>query len=480
MQQQDKQQGISFARGKIQQSLEQTWPPLSKQGGSFMENKWSSKLGFILASAGAAIGLGAIWKFPYVTGMNGGGAFLLIFIILTLLVGMPMLISEFIIGRGTGKEAVSAYDTLAPGSNWRIIGRLGVVGCFLLLSFYSVVGGWLLVYTVMSLFGLVIQNGADYGATFGYIISSAWITPLSTLLFIIINIVIIALGVRNGIERASKYMMPTLFVFFIILVVRALTLEGAMEGVIFFLKPDFSAITAEGVLYALGQSFFALAVGFSCMVTYSSYLDKNVSLPSSASSVVIMNLIVSIFAGLVIFPVVFAFGFEPAEGPGLLFIVLPAVFSNIAFGEFFLAIFLILFFFATLTSSISLFEIIVASITAKGKHSRKKIAWLSGIVVFIAGIPAGLSSGLLSEVILFGKNIFDVTDYLVSNILLPLGNLLIALFIGFKMNRKFMKEEFMLAGNWSAGLFNAWFFLMRYIVPVTIIIVFLNMLGLIG
>lgn len=445
-----------------------------------MENQWSSKLGFILASAGAAIGLGAIWKFPYVTGMNGGGAFLLVFIGFTVLIGLPMLISEFLIGRSTGKEAVTAYDTLAPKTGWRAIGRIGVVSCFLLLSFYSVVGGWVLVYSVLSIFGLVIQGGADYGATFGFITSSPWITPLSTLAFIVINILVIALGVKNGIEKASKYMMPLLFVFFIILVFRALTLDGAMEGVSFFLKPDFTKITAEGILYALGQSFFALAVGFSAMVTYSSYLGKNISLPSSASWVVIMNIVVSVLAGLVIFPVVFAFGFEPTEGPGLLFIVLPAVFGQIAFGEFFLAIFLILFLFATLTSSFSLLEIVVAAFTANGKRSRKNVSWVAGIAVFIVGIPAGLSSGLLSDVTMFGKNIFDLTDYLVSNIMLPLGSLLIALFIGFKMDRKLLKEEFHLGGQWSDGWYSSWWMLMRVLVPITICIVFLNTLGFIG
>ena len=235
-------------------------------------NQWSSKIGFILATAGAAIGLGAIWKFPYVTGMNGGGAFLLVFIVFTLLIGLPMLISEFVIGRGAGKEAVGAYDKLAPNTAWRVIGRIGVVSCFLLLSFYSVVGGWVLTYTILSLFGFIIQGGADYGALFGYITSSPWVTPLGTLAFILINVIVTALGVRNGIERASKYMMPILFIFFIVLVVRALTLDGALEGVVFFLKPDFTALTSEGILYALGQSFFALAVGFSCMVTYSSLL----------------------------------------------------------------------------------------------------------------------------------------------------------------------------------------------------------------
>jgi len=443
------------------------------------QDQWSSKLGFILATAGAAIGLGAIWKFPYVAGMNGGGAFLIVFIVFTLLIGLPMLLSEFIIGRGSGKEAVTAYQKLAPNTPWAWIGKLGVLSCFLLLSFYSVVGGWVLIYAGSAVTGLLISPTADYAATFGSITGSAWMTLGSTALFLLINVLVITLGVKNGIEKASKYMMPLLFIFFIILVGRSLTLDGAMEGVAFFLKPDFSQLNSEAILYALGQSFFALAVGFSCMVTYSSYLGKDISIPSAGKTIVFMNIIVSVLAGLAIFPVVFAFGFEPTEGPGLLFIVLPAVFSQMAFGQVFLAIFLVLFLFATLTSSFSLLEIIVAAFTQKEKTSRKKVSWIAGVAVFLVGIPAGLSSGLLSGVTMFDRNIFDLTDFLVSNIMLPLGSLLIALFISFKMDRVIMKEEFDLAGNLSGSWHKVWLGLMRFVVPITIIIVFLSSLGFI-
>jgi NSS family neurotransmitter:Na+ symporter len=440
--------------------------------------KWSSKLGFILSSAGAAIGLGAIWKFPYVTGVSGGGAFFLIFVIFTLLIGLPMLISEFIIGRGSGKEAISAYKKLAPDSLWINIGRLGVVGCFLLLSFYCVVGGWVLTYSVLSIPGQVIQNGANYPELFGQVTGSPAITIIGLAIFLLINIIVIALGVQNGIEKANKYMMPLLFIFFIILVIRSLTLDGAMEGVKFFLQPDFSKITSEAILYALGQSFFALAVGFSCMVTYSSYLDKNVSIPASASSVVFMNIFVSLFAGLAIFPVVFSFGLEPAEGPGLLFIVLPTVFAQLPFGELFLSLFLILFLFATLTSAFSLLEIIVAAFTANGKHSRKKVSWIAGLIVFIAGIPAALSSSLLADFKWFDRTVFDLTDYLVSNIMLPLGNLFIAFFIMYRMSQSIVKQEFFQANTLTQAPFTAWKFLMRWVIPILIILVFLSTSGI--
>ncbi|MBD7909710.1 sodium-dependent transporter [Sporosarcina gallistercoris] len=436
--------------------------------------QWSSKLGFILSSAGAAIGLGAIWKFPYVTGMSGGGAFFLLFIIFTLVIGLPMLLSEFIIGRSTGKEAISAYKKLAPDSLWVWIGRLGVLGCFLLLSFYSVVGGWVLVYSGLAIPGNVIGDGTNYGELFGSVIGSVWITLLGLLLFTIINVIVIASGIQNGIERANKYMMPLLFIFFIILVVRALTLDGAMEGVKFFLAPDFAKITGASILYALGQSFFSLAVGFSCMVTYSSYLKKDVSLRSSAGSVVGMNIFVSLLAGLAIFPVVFAFGLAPDEGPGLLFMVLPEVFGQMPFGELFLALFLLLFLFATLTSSFSLYEIIVAALTANGKRTRKTVAWLTGLTVFVAAIPSAMSSSLLESFMINGKSIFDSTDYVVSNVLLPIGNLLIAIFIIHKMDRELVKQEFNLSTKDSPGLFHVWLILMTVVIPLTIVAVFVN------
>ncbi|WP_313799999.1 sodium-dependent transporter [Cytobacillus sp.] len=444
-----------------------------------VKDQWTSKIGFILASAGAAIGLGAIWKFPYVTGMSGGGAFFLIFVAFTLLIGLPLLISEFIIGRGSGKEAISAYKKLAPNSLWVGVGRIGVLGCFLLLSFYSVVGGWVLVYSGLSISGKIIAEGASYPDLFGSIIGTPWITILGLLIFSLINILVISLGVSNGIEKANKYMMPLLFIFFIILVVRALTLDGALEGVKFFLAPDFSKITGKSILYALGQSFFSLAVGFSCMVTYSSYLKKDVSLTSSASAVVGMNIFVSLLAGLAIFPVVFAFGYEPAEGPGLLFIVLPAVFSQLPFGEVFLCLFLLLFLFATLTSSFSLYEIIVSAFTANAKRSRSKVTWISGLIIFLAAIPAALSSSSLSDFMIFGKTIFDATDFLVSNIMLPFGSLLISFFIIYRADKSLVKNEFELNSTAAPRLYPAWRFLMIVVAPITIIIVFLNTLGLI-
>ncbi|RLL40377.1 sodium-dependent transporter [Oceanobacillus piezotolerans] len=441
--------------------------------------KWSSKIGFILASAGAAIGLGAIWKFPYMTGMNGGGAFYLVFIAFTIIIGLPILIAEFIIGRGAGTEAVQAYNKFAPKSLWSFIGHWGVAGAFLLMSFYSVVGGWVLIYSALSIPGLIIKENANYAELFAQITGSPLIVILGLALVMLINIVVVSLGIQNGIEKASKVLMPLLFIFFIVLVIRAVTFEGAMEGVRFFLQPDFSKLNAENILYALGQSFFLLAVGISVMVTYSSYLSKDVSIPFAAGSVSIMNIIVTLLAGLAIFPVVFAFGLEPTEGPGLLFIVLPEAFSGMPFGELFLSLFLLLFLFAVLTSSFSMLEIITAAFTNKKKRSRKKVAFLAGLLVFIVGIPAALSSNVLAEFKIFGLTVFDATDFLVSNIMLPAGCLFIALFIGYRMDKSIVKEEFTAANQLSQGSFQTWYGIMRYLAPITIIIVFLTSLGII-
>ncbi|MGG4452929.1 sodium-dependent transporter [Brevibacillus porteri] len=438
--------------------------------------QWTSRLGFILAAAGSAIGLGAIWKFPYMVGTSGGGAFFLLFIIFTLVIGLPLLLGEFTIGRSTQKEAISAYKTIAPGSLWHWIGRLGVITCFLLLSFYSVVGGWILSYLLRGFTGQL--QGPAYDKVFGDVIGDPVSAVVAQLVFMLITAWVVARGVQSGIESANKYMMPGLFLLFLVLMVRSLTLDGAMDGVSFFLRPDFSKLSAESILYALGQSFFALSVGVSVMVTYSSYLAKNESLVRSAGSIVSLNLLVSLFAGLAIFPAVFSLGVEPTAGPGLLFIVLPSVFEQIAFGSIFLLIFLALFLFATLTSAFSMLEIIVASLAKGDEKKRKSLAWVIGLLIFIVGVPSALSFGVWSEVTLFGKSIFDAMDFLVSNILMPLGALLIAIFVPLKMKRETLINE--LGAHTSLGkrLFIIWLLLIKYVAPIAILAVFLKMLGI--
>jgi neurotransmitter:Na+ symporter, NSS family len=439
------------------------------------QDQWTSKLAFILAAAGSAIGLGAIWKFPYVVGTSGGGAFFLIFLLFTFLVGFPLLMAEFVIGRGSQKEAVSAYRALAPGSAWPWLGKMGVVTAFILLSFYSVIGGWIVLYLGKSFSGDFFKN--DFGAMFGESISSPWPVLISQFIFMIITIFVVSRGIKNGIEKANQIMMPALFVLFIVLIVRSLTLDNAMEGVKFFLLPDFSEIGGDDILFALGQSFFSLSVGISVMVTYSSYLGKNESLTKSATTIVLLNILISLLAGLAIFPGVFSLGLEPAEGPGLLFVVLPAVFDQIVFGQFFFIIFLALFLFATLTSAFSMLEIIVASITKGTLTNRAKWSWIIGLLIFAAGIPSALSMGVLSDVTLFGKTIFDLLDFLVSNILLPLGALFIALFVGYRYPKDLLVQEFRAGSSVTVKGFALWLILVRYIVPIIIFIVFLNTLG---
>ena len=442
------------------------------------KEQWSSKIGFILSAAGSAIGVGAIWKLPYVTGISGGGAFFLLFILFSLFMGFPLLLAEFVIGRSTQKEAISAYRSLAPNTNWHWIGKLGVFTCFLLLSFYSVIGGWIVIYFAKGMFGGIISEGADYGSVFNVTIGNPLLVIAAQLGFLVITVLVVAKGIQNGIEKVSKILMPALFILFIVLIIRSLTLDNAMEGVKFFLAPDFSSITSQSILFAMGQAFFSLSVGVSVMVTYSSYLSKKESLIQPAISIVSMNLLIALLAGLAIFPAVFSLGLEPAEGPGLLFVVLPAVFDQIIFGEIFLLGFLALFLFATLTSAFSMLEIIVASIVKGKEEKRTKYAFIVGALIFAVGIPSALSYSILDDVLIFSKNLFDSADYLVSNILMPLGVFLISIFVTWKIKKSTLREEILQHSRLGASAFNIWFFIMRFIIPLVIIIVFLDITGI--
>ena len=342
--------------------------------------QWTSKIGFILAAAGSAIGLGAIWKFPYMAGTNGGSVFVLLFIISTIAIGLPILLAEFVIGRMGQADAVTAFKRLAPGSKWNLIGWLGFAFGFIVLSFYSVVGGWILSYLIRALFFRL--NGLDYGVMFDSIVASPIEVLLSQAVFMVLTIWIVQGGIKAGIERASRLMMPLLFIFFIILAIRSVTLEGAMEGVRFLFVPDWSLLTGETFLLALGQAFFSLSVGVTGMLTYASYLPKEERLGQSALNVSLLNIVISILAGLVIFPAVFALGQSPAEGPGLIFVVLPAIFEQIPFGNLFMIIFFILMLFATLTSSISMLEIVVSTGIRKRTERRKRAAWVYRLTHF--------------------------------------------------------------------------------------------------
>ena len=428
--------------------------------------QWTSKIGFILAAAGSAIGLGAIWKFPYMAGTNGGSVFVLLFIISTIAIGLPILLAEFVIGRMGQADAVTTFKRLAPGSKWNLIGWLGFAFGFIVLSFYSVVGGWILSYLARALFFRL--NGLDYGMMFDSITANPIEILLSQAVFMLLTIWIVQGGIKAGIERASTWMMPLLFIFFIILAIRSLTLEGAMEGVRFLFVPDWSLLTGETFILALGQAFFSLSVGVTGMLTYASYLSKEERLGQSALNVSILNIIISILAGIVIFPAVFALGHSPAEGPGLVFVILPAIFEQIPFGNLFMIIFFILMLFATLTSSISMLEIVVSTGIRTHNNRRKRAAWVFGLLIFIIGIPSALSFGVLSGVTIFGSSIFDFADLLTSRIGMPIGALLISIFAGFVLTKKQTIDEL----NTNPVVHTVWKFLVRFAAPVAIVIIF--------
>lgn len=440
-------------------------------------NQWSSKLGFILATAGSAIGLGAIWKFPYVAGTSGGGAFLLVFILFTVLIGLPLLLAEFIIGRKTQKNAVESYKALAPGKKWHWIGYLGIITCFILLSFYSVVGGWILIYIIKGFTGgLSLSSGFD--TLFIDTISNPYAAVFGQLLFIVLTILVVAKGVSSGIEKVSQVLMPALFILFILLMIRSVTLHDAAKGLKFFFMPDFGAMDANTILYAMGQSFFSLSVGVSVMVTYSAYLEKEENIVQSAVSVTVLNVLVAVMAGVAIFPAVFAFGLKPDQGPQLLFNVLPTVFNQMPLGIVFLLAFLLLFLFATLTSAFSMLEILVAVLSKGDSAKRKRYAWIGGLAIFIVGVPSALSYGILSDVSLFHRSIFDAADFLVSNVLMPLGALLIAVFVPLKIPKQMLFDELKSGSGIKRKWFAVWLLLIRYLAPVAIIIVFLHVLGI--
>ncbi|MEK4130969.1 sodium-dependent transporter [Solibacillus sp. FSL W8-0474] len=433
-------------------------------------DQFTSKIGFILAAAGSAVGLGAIWKFPYMAGTNGGSVFILLFVLCTVLIGLPILIAEFMIGRRGQKDPITSFKEQAPGKPWFMIGWIGLVACGLILSFYSVVGGWILSYIVRATTFSLTGQGNDFGALFTDIISNPMEVLFAQACFMILTLVIVQAGIKNGIESASKWMMPLLFIFFILLFIRSITLEGAFEGVKFMFIPDWSYFNGETLILALGQAFFSLSIGVAAMITYASYLSRKEKIVTSAINVATLNIAISLLAGLVIFPAVFALGFSPTEGPGLVFIMIPAVFEQLPFGSFLLLVFFILLLFATVTSSIALLEVVV-SIGIRGKTAqRKKASSLLAAIIFIVGIPSALSFGILSDVSIFDRSIFDFVDYVTSAILMPIGALLTSIFAGYHYSKKISREEIQA----SPIIYTIWLFIVRYLAPISIVAIFIN------
>ena len=434
-------------------------------------DQWISKFGFIMAVAGSQIGLGNLWKFPYLAGSNGGGAFVFVYLIIVLLVGFTLTLGEMLIGRHTQLGAVGAYKKLSK--KWTWLGGLGVLAGFLILSFYSVVGGWIINYMVKSV------TGALGTADFGGFISSPAAPVVYHAIFMLATLAIVIGGISRGIERASKGLMPALFVMTLIVMVRSLTLSGAMEGVKFLLTPDFSVIDGSVILAALGQVFFSLSLGMGCIVTYGSYLSKDEDIVKDSLIAPLLDTAMAILAGLTILPAVFAFGFDPTEGPGLLFVTLPSVFAKMPLGNFFAFIFFTLVFFAALTSAISLLEATVAYMVDEIKWSRKKATTAMSIAIFILGAAASLGLGVWDHItVLPGKDIFDSLDFTASNILLPLGGMSMSIFIGWFWGLEKAIKEASNEGKLAFKLAPVWGFLIKYVAPIAIALVFLESSGL--
>lgn len=394
---------------------------------------WSSRIGFVLASAGAAVGLGAIWKFPYMAGTNGGSAFLFPYILMTFTVGLALLIAEIALGRTGRGGIVTAYRNLA-GRFWVPMGYLGVLTGFLVLCFYSAIGGWTLAYFAEAVVGAgLVTDQSQLGAHFTEITSNPVLAMGFQWLFLLINGLIVALGVTKGIERVSKVLMPLLFVMMIVIIVRGLMLPGAMGGVDFLFKFDTEAFTWGALLQAMGFTFFSLCVGCGCMLTYGSYLPRETNLVNGCAWIAFLGVISSLLGGLMIMPSVFAFGLDPSAGPGLTFITMPAVFAQIPFGQIFAVMFYLCIVVAAITSSVSMIEIIVAFLIDEHKVSRPVAAVCSTVALAIVGALPCLSFGQLADVKFFGsKTFFDVFDFFTSNISLPIGGLVILYLAGWK------------------------------------------------
>ncbi|MDR1982042.1 MAG: sodium-dependent transporter [Tannerellaceae bacterium] len=441
---------------------------------------FGSKLGVVLATVGSAVGLGNIWRFPYMLGENGGAAFLLVYILCILLLGLPVMITEFFIGRHSQRNAAGAFKTLAPGSKWSIIGYNGVLAAFMILGFYSVVAGWTLEYVVQAVSGsLGGKSAAEFTRDFD-LFSSGVFRPIAwTVAFVALTHTIIVSGVKNGIERASKIMMPMLFLILTILCIRSLTLPDAGKGIAFLFNPDFDKITSSTILSAMGQAFFSMSIGMGCLITYSSYFYKETNLQRIALHVTLLDTLVALLAGVMIFPAVFSFHIEPTAGVELVFITLPNVFGQLPFGAVWSFIFFVLLALAALTSTISLHEVATAYVLEEHKISRAKAASYVSAGALVLGVASSLSLGIWKEYTLFGLTFFDFLDYVTAKIMLPFGGMLICLFAGWRIDRKILKAELTNEGTIPFYFFHTYAFFMKYIAPVAICFIFLNELGII-
>lgn len=447
---------------------------------------FGSKLGAILAAAGSAVGLGNVWRFPIETGQNGGAAFIIIYVLCIILLGLPIMISEFLIGRHTHANTAGAYRIISNGSPWKWLGRMGVFTGWFILCYYVVVGAWTMHYTFLSVTNAFYDVPAQqYEDVFNSFVANPWWPTLWLFLFIGVIHFVITRGVRSGIEKSAKLMMPTLFIITIFLAVCSISLPGASKGIEFLLKPDWSKVDSTTVLDAMGQAFYSLSLAMGCLCTYASYFDKKTPLAKSAVNVAFIDTLIAIMAGFIIFPSVFNIGMDPNEvgvGAGLTFVSLPNVFQQaLGNGTFLAVVFSSLFYFllfvAALTSAISLHEVATAYVTEEFKMSRKKGATLVTLTILVLGTLCSLSFGPLSNVQLFDRNIFSLFDDFSGRFLLPLGGMLISIFAGWVLDRKLYHEEISNGGDLKAPYFKLLVTALRYIAPLAIGLVFLDQLG---
>lgn len=445
---------------------------------------FGSKMGAILAAAGSAVGLGNIWRFPYETGNHGGAAFILIYLGCVLMLGMPVMIAEFTVGRHAKASTGRAYRVLAPGTAWKWVGYLGVLSGFLILGYYSVVAGWTLEYILSAGCNDFAGKSPENFMTAFQTFSQDPFRPLLWLTcFLLATHFIIVKGVKEGIERSSKVMMPVLFVLILVLVGCSLSLPNAERGLEFLLKPDFSKLTPAAFLGAMGQAFFSLSLGMGCLSTYASYFSKDAKLGQTALSVGSIDTFVAVLAGLIIFPAAFSVGIQPDAGPSLIFITLPNVFQQAFSGwpilaYLFSVMFYVLLALAALTSTISLHEVVTAFLHEEWGMTRGRAARLVTAGCLLIGVLSSLSLGILQQYKLFQLGFFDLLDFVTAKIMLPVGGILVCFFVGWHLKRVVSYEELTNGGTLKSGFFNLYFFLLRYVVPLAIVLIFINELGL--
>jgi len=437
--------------------------------------QWTSRMGFVLAATGSAVGLGNIWKFPYMIGQSGGAAFVLVYLLCIALIGLPILVAEWMIGRRGQKNPISTMGELAKKNGrsgaWALIGFTGVLGAFLILSFYSVIGGWALSYTGDAITGgfTGMDKDAVGNAFTGFLANAGSLLTWHTV-FMALTVGVVAMGVAGGLERASKLLMPSLGVLLFILVGYGMTTGGFGQAMAYLFNPDWSKLTGDVVLAALGHAFFTLSLGMGIMMAYGSYLGEDVDLLRTARTVVIMDTVIAIAAGLAIFPIVFANGLDPAAGPGLIFVTLPIAFGNITGGVILGTLFFVLLTFAALTSAISLLEPVVELVEERTPLSRAGATFVAGIATWALGIAALLSFNHWSDVTIIGLNIFDLLDQLTSKFMLPLTGLGAILFAAWCLDRDSVRKEL---GLGELG-FSVWNVVARFVAPVGVLIVFVT------